>query len=132
MFEKSTRLKLRFNSPKGLLTGEDIYSLPLLTNSPTQIDLNTVAQIAFDELAALSTKIFVGAAANSTKRELAQLRLDIIKHVIDVKEAEAVANEQAKVRASQKERINELIAEKQLDGMKSKSLDELNALLAAL
>ena len=132
MFEKSTRLKLRFNSPKGLLTSEDIYSLPLLTNSPTQIDLNIVAQIAFDELAALSTKTFVGAAANSAKRELAQLRLDIIKHVIDIKEAEAVANEQAKVRASQKEFIKELIAEKQLDGMKSKSLDELNALLATL
>ena len=132
MFEKSTRLKLRFNSPKGLLTSEDIYSLPLLTNSPTQIDLNTVAQIAFDELAALSTKTFVGAAANSAKRELAQLRLDIIKHVIDVKEAEAVANEQAKVRASQKEFIKELIAEKQLDGMKSKSLDELNTIFNSL
>lgn len=132
MFEKAARLKLRFSSPKGLLTVEDLYSLPLLAKMSAHTDLNAVVQSANAELSVCNVENFVGTFTCDTERETAQLRLDIIKHIIAVKQAEINASEEAAARASQKAFIRKIIAEKQLEGIKGKSLDELNDLLAGL
>lgn len=129
MFEKATRLKLRFNSKKGLLSTEDLWSLPL-RGVGTNVDLDEVAKAVHQELKASEEVSFVApvSASNTT----AQLKMDIVKHIIAVKLAEKEVAEKAREVKEKKQKIMSIIAQKQDESLMSASVEDLQKMLDTL
>lgn len=116
MFEKSSRLKLRFNTCRGLANTEDLWDFSLE-------DLDDAAKSLNKEIKAESEESFI---TDKTKANtILELKFEIVKHVIKVKLDEKTATANAVVRAEKKKRILELINIKENEQMSSKSLDEL-------
>ncbi len=119
MFEKATRLKLRFavGQHKSVNT-EDVWIMPLA-------QLRDAANELYRNLGS-TNDLFV---VRKGEDELNKLRLDILVHIITVREAEAEAKTNEKARAEEKRHIRELIQQKQNESLASKSVEELEALL---
>lgn len=128
MFEKATRLKLRFPSAAGMLSVEDLWDLPL--QSTRRVDLDSIAKTVNKALKEVSEESFV-APVTEQNTELA-FQLDILKHIIKVKMDEADAAKTAKEKAEKKAHILSLMAEKQDEVLKGKSLEELQKELESL
>ena len=127
MFEQAIRLKLRFETAKGALTVEDLYDLPL--TSANRPNLNDIAK-GLSRYLRENEEDFVGTASKADTA--AQLKFSIVKHVIAVRLAENEAAKAAADRRETKNRIMELIAKKQDESLQSKSLEELQAMVATL
>ena len=130
MFEKAVRLKLRFGSPQGNLTAEDLWDLPLTSTRATVANLNSIAKDISRKLKAEGEEDFVD--PKTSANEILQLQLDIVKHVIQVKQGENEFARVAAARKEQKARITELIARKQDQQLEGKTLEELQEMVAAL
>lgn len=133
MFEKASRLKLRFDSPLGPLTVEDVWELPLLPGRgkiKAKACLDDMAKMLHRELKSDDSESFV--LKTNRPNEVLKLKFDIVKHIIDVRlqEEEAVKNAQAA--KEKKARIMEIIAEKEDESLKGKSLEDLRGLLDSL
>jgi hypothetical protein len=128
MFEQASRLKLRFESPKGLLTLEDLWDLPL--TSAKGANLNDIAKGLNRELKNSDEEDFVNRAANTNS--VAKLKFEIVKHVIGVRLTENEAAKQAADHREKKQRLLELIAKKQDESLAARSVEELQAMVADL
>ena len=130
MFEKATRQQLRFNTKKGLLSVEDLWTLPLKTNLSVQVDLDEVAKTVHQELKSSEEVSFVApvTASNTT----AQLKMDIVKHIIAVKLAEKEAAEKAREVKEKKQKIMSIIAQKQDESLMNSSVEDLQKMLDTL
>lgn len=122
MFDKATRLKLRFESNKGLLSVEQIWDLSLTS-------LNEIAKGLSRQVKAAETdeEDFIGTKSN-VDSEL-QLRFDIVKHVIGVKLKERDDSKDAAERKANNQVILELIQRKKQQELEGKSVEELEQLL---
>ena len=78
MFEKAVRLKLRFDSPQGLMSAEDLWDLPLTSSRPNKANLNDIAKEVSRELKASGEEDFVNPTSKAD--ETLQLKLEIVKH----------------------------------------------------
>lgn len=130
MFEKATRMKLRFTTSVGLLSVEDIWDLPLVTRRKNASCLDDLAKTLNKELKNSGEESFVLKRTNPNK-EL-QLKFEIVKYIIGVKLAEREVVDNAKKTKEKKEQIMALIAEKKTESLKGKSVEELEALINAL
>lgn len=129
MFEKASRLRLRFDSPKGLLSVEDIWQLPL-TSATGKANLDDIAKGLNQQIQHQNVGSFVQETV--AVDAVVQLKFDIILHVIKVRLAENEIARMSAAKAEQKQKIMAIIAQKkdeQLSGMK---LEELTAMLASL
>lgn len=129
MFEKASRLKLRFDTSRGNISAEDLWDLPL-ESTTGKVCLDSVARDIDRDLKSAEEVSFVTPAAK--KDEVNQLRLEIVKHIIAVKIAERDAASKARERAEQKQRILALISEKEDKALADKPLEELKALASTL
>lgn len=122
MFDKATRLKLRFESNKGLLSVEQVWDLSLNA-------LNEMAKSLSRQVKAAETdeEDFIGTKSN-VDSEL-QLRFDVVKHIIGVKLKERDDSRDAAERKANNQVILELIQRKKQQELESKSVEELEALL---
>lgn len=122
MFDKATRMKLRFESNKGLLSVEQVWDLSLTT-------LNEMAKGLSRQVKAAETdeEDFIGTKSN-VDSEL-QLRFDVVKHIIGVKLKERDDSREAAERKANNQVILELIQRKKQQELESKSVEELEALL---
>ena len=131
IFEQAARLKLRFNSPQGSLTVEDLFELPLTSKSANRANLDGIA-IATDT----SLKKDEGKKSFVTERSLNdavdELKLDILKHVIADRIAERDAKAATKIKAERKQKILEAISDKEAQDLGGKTVDELKTELASL
>lgn len=127
MFEKASRLKLRFNTPQGALSVEDLWDLPL--KSLRLANLDDIA-ISLDARLKDTSVSFVGdeSPANAELR----LAFDIVKHVISVRKAEESEKKEAAKKRLQKQSLLKLIAEKEEDSLKEKSVEDLRKMVADL
>lgn len=133
MFEQASRSKLRFDSSKGGLTTEDLWDLPLTSPSGNRANLDAIAMDLYRQTRESAEIIsFVNPAAESREKAELELRLAIVKHVIDTKLAERAAMEAAAERRNKKQRLLELIAHKQDEELSSKPIEELQALVNSL
>lgn len=130
MFEKAIRLKLRFSSPQGNLTAEDLWDLPLTSANANRANLNNIAKAVSRELKAAGEEDFVN--PKSSADEELQLKLDIVKHVIEVRQAENEAARTLSDRKEKKAKLLELIAKKQDQELEGKSVEDLTAMVEAL
>ena len=129
MFEKATRLKLRFDTAAGLLSVEDLWDLPL-TSTKGRANLDDIARGLNKQLKSGDDVSFV--VTDRKSDETIQLKFDLVKHVIDVRLVENQAVLLQKERAEKKQRIMSIIADKQDESLKSMSLDDLKKLMADL
>ena len=122
MFDKATRMKLRFESNKGLLSVEQVWDLSLTA-------LNEMAKGLSRQVKAAETdeEDFIGTKSN-VDSEL-QLRFDVVKHIIGVKLKERDDSREAAERKANNQVILELIHRKKQQELESKSVEELEALL---
>ena len=123
MFEKSSRLKLRFYTLKGGLNTEDLWDLPLEMLDTLAKSINRQVKEAEEE-SFIKTKSPVG--------ERAGLMLSIVKRVIEVKLFEAEAKATAVAKRVQKQHLLELLGQKDNEALSAKSADELRAMLKEL
>jgi hypothetical protein len=131
MFEKATRLKLRFDSPKGALTTEDLWDLPL-SSATSRANLDDIARGLHRELKATIDEVsFVQPVTAKADDEL-QLKFDVVKRVIEVRVAERDAAKALAERREKKQRIMELIAKKQDEKLSETSIEDLERMLEAV
>lgn len=130
MFEQAIREKFRFASPKGSLMLEDLYDLPLTSSRENVANLNSIAKELSRELKAAGEEDFVNPKSGGDK--VLQTKLDLVKHVIAVRQAENESARDAADRREKKERILEIIAKKQDQDLEGKSLEELTAMVGSL
>jgi len=123
MFDKATRLKLRFQSPKGYVSTEDLWDFKLE-------QLNTMAKTLNKQLKESSEVDFLLEKSEEDAR--LKLMFDIVLHIMDVKKAEQKAREDATARKAEKEKIKEILAKKQDDALEKLSEEELRKKLEEL
>lgn len=127
MFEKAARLKLRFKTPMGNLTAEDLWDLPLKEG---QANLNDLAKALSRAVKEAEEGDFVDPVEMIDPK--LELRFEIVKHVINVRILERNKAEELEVARQKKQQIMAIIAEKEAESLKESSLDELKALLESL
>ena len=127
-FEKAARLKLRFNTIKGDITVEDLWDLPL--TSKNGFDLDTIAMELSKKVKESGEESFV--LKKSDKNTVLELMFDIIQYIIKIRLEEAAARGLAAINKERKEHILALIADKQDDELKGKSIEDLTKLVNEL
>ncbi len=118
LFERVTKNAIRFPTNKGMVTVEDLWTMPLLAKSG--FDLDTVAKTVNAAIRNSEEDSFVTTSpTNTTDR----LRLDVIKHIIAVKQAD---NEKRQNATAAKQRANaKAIEAKQAGALADMSLEDL-------
>jgi hypothetical protein len=122
MFEKASRVKLRFSTTQGVLATEDLWDLKLTA-------LDVLARALHKSLEESEISFITPATAAN---ETAKLKFDIVKHVIDSKLAAQEAARTQAEKATQKARILEILAKKQDASLEAKTTEELLKDLEAL
>lgn len=129
IFEKATRAKLRFSTPKGTISVEDLWDLPL-TSQTGKTNLDDIAKGLHRELKENTEISFV--EEKTTNDTLATLKFDVVKSVIDTLVVERKAAQESRTRSEKKQQILSLIAQKENEKLAGSSLDELRALADSL
>jgi hypothetical protein len=133
MFEEASRRKLRFDSPRGLLSVEDLWDLPLTSPSGNRANLDSIAidlHRATRDVA--DTVSFVTPSKEDAGKAELQLKFEVVKYVIGVRVAERDALKAASDRREKKQRLLELISRKEDQELEGKSVEELRTLAESL
>lgn len=120
IFKQATKEKLRFTTSRGMLSSEQLWDLSLTDLDALAVSLETAhAQSA--------KKSFL--AKTSAKDKVVKLQFDVVLEVLNTKVAEQEAATEARETKEHNEKIIDLIAEKENDALKNKSIKELRAML---
>ena len=128
MFEQASRLKLRFESAKGLLSVEDLWDLPLTSTRSTSLD--EIARSLHLQLKSGTDVSFVDPEKKSDPA--IQMAFDLVKHVIDTRLAENAAAAAASANKERKQKLLGILANKQDEALLGMSVEDLRAAIAAL
>lgn len=123
MFEKASRLKLRFPY-RGQCTIEDLWDIPIEALDDMFKTLNRLNQ---DEETLLINK-------DDDKEDILvlKIKIGIIRHVVSVRLKEQGEVQNEKGRADRKQALLHILAEKQNDELRSMPADELAKLIDEL
>ena len=129
LFEIATRKAYRFSSLKGELTVEQLWQLPLTSKGGT--DLDTLAKGINRELKAQEEESFVATSTNP-QRGILENKLEILKHIISVKQAEIAAANKRAANTQERQKLEELLAKKNDQLLEGLSAEEIQKKLDAL
>ena len=129
IFEQASRCGLYFTTTAGILDVSDLWQLPL-TRKDSWLSLDELAEQHHAALKNSEETSFVD--DTSAVDEMAQLRFDIILHIIKVKKDEQLESLRRMEAATKRQKIMELIERKQNEALSAASLDELRSMLDAL
>lgn len=121
VFEVASRQKLRFDTPRGQVTVEDLWDLPL-TSTVGKPNLDAIAVELHQKMNQTSLSFVSSRTKDQTE---ASVKFAIVKHVIDVKMAEAAEAANARERAEKRNLILGEINRRQEQELLSMPLDEL-------
>ena len=123
IFEKASSLQLRFASTKGSLSVEDLWGLSLES-------LDTLAKAVNKQIKAEEEDSFIGkkSSANSTL----DLKLDILKRVIEVKIIERDAQVDRAAKNAKLSQLKALALHKANEKLSSLSEEEINKMINEL
>lgn len=125
IFEIAVRAKLRFASNRlASLSVEDLFDLSLR-------ELDDVAKGINRQINAEKEESFLSQNKNAVRKDL-ELKLDIVKHVIAVKETESAERVAQQTKAVQRQKLIDSLAEAEQREQQAKTPDQLRAELAAL
>lgn len=130
LFEIAAREAFRFQSSKGLITTEQLWDLPL--QSKSGFDLDSVAKGINAQIKTMAEESFVPTVRTNPLRAVLEQQLEIIKHIIGVKHAEAEAKVQAASRKAEREKLLAMLEKKQDAALEGMSVEDIKARLAAL
>jgi hypothetical protein len=131
MFEQASRLKVRFDTSKGLLSVEDLWDLPL-TSETGRANLDDIARGLHQALKVSGDNVsFVTPTENKADERL-QLGFDVVKRIIEVRVAERDTAKAETDRKARKQRIMSIIAQKEDEKLSGTSLEELRQMLEAV
>ncbi len=129
IFEQATRAKIRFSTPVGMLSVEDLWDLPL-TSTRARANLDDVARLLDAELKSTSSVSFVNDVTEVNAKT--KLMFDVVIHIINTKIAEQKAAQEAVAIREKKQKIMAIIEQKSDMRLADSSLEELQAMLASL
>lgn len=129
LYAYATRNKLRFASPKGDLSIEQLWDVPL--RSTDGFNLDAIARGANKAFKDATEESFVTTTKTPAHTRL-ELTLEVVKNVIEVKlEEENVAKQRAENK-KEREKLLEILAEKQAGKLSELSESELRKRIAKL
>ena len=129
LFLTAARKKIRFLSPKGMLTTEDLFDLPL-TSATGKANLDDIARGLHAQIKDSTEVSFVD--DTPTEDSTAKLGLEIVRVVIGIKKAERAAQAKAAENAMLRQRIMEKIDAKKDAALDDKGVAELEEMLKNL
>lgn len=118
IFEVATRQKYRFPY-KGSISVEDMWDLPVTALDSIFKTLNDKARQAQEE-SLLDTK--------AKEDEETEIKIQIVRHIVGVKQVEAAAREKAKENKEMKQRLLEIKTareDKRLEGLSDAELEKM-------
>lgn len=124
IFEFATRNKLRFPY-KGSISVEDLWDL-------SQKQLNDVYKILKKELKLVSEEENLISLEKEDPYIELNIKVEIVKHIFNVKKVETQQREDAVIKAEKKQRILDILAKKQDDSLNNMSEEELIKMLDEL
>lgn len=130
IYKFAAQYGLRFPSRRGELTAEQLFDLPL--QSQTGFDLDTIAQNIDSQLTGASKKSFVEDTSSNPKATELTVALDIVKDVIRTKQEANKAIALRRQRAEERKKLLDIIAAKKDQALTSASLEELEKKLNEL
>lgn len=122
MFEKAARMKLRFPY-RGMISAEDLWDLAVT-------DLDMIYKALHRNLRASQEESLLD--VKTDEDETLVLQLGILKHIVTVKLQEAEVRKLAKEKREKKQRLMEIMAQKQDADLQGKSLEELQKMMEEL
>jgi hypothetical protein len=126
IFERAARAKLRFDSPVGDLTVENLFDLPLMHTNPNKANLDDIARGVARELREIGEGSFVMVKPDPRKADL-ELRLEIVKHVIESAQAARTAAENRKANEQRKQKLMDALAAKDDQALAGMSREDIQA-----
>jgi hypothetical protein len=129
VFEYATRNKVRFASSRGDLSVEMLWDVPL--RSRDGFDLDAIAKGTNKALKALTEESFVS-TERTPAHEKAEITLEIVKHIIGVKLADEAAAKKRADNRVERERLLQILAEKQAGKLSELSEKEIQKRINAL
>ena len=130
IFEAVTRKAMRFATERGPVTVEQLWQMPL--QAKNLFDLDNVAKACNAKVKSFAEESFVTTASSNPAKAEAELALEVVKHIIAVKMAEAADAAQAAKKAETRQKILGIMAEKQDEALKGMSMEDLKKQLDAL
>jgi len=128
-FEYAARYKIRFASPRGELSVEHLWDVPL--RSRDDFNLNTIAKASNKALKDATEESFVESTRTALHVRL-EVALDLVKHVIETKiNDEELAKKRADNRV-EREKLLAILAEKQTGKLSALTEEELKKRIEAL
>jgi hypothetical protein len=125
MFEKASRLKIRYNTSRGSISVEDLWDVPL-TDTYGDFSLDIIAKRLNRKLKVEDEESFV---VKNTKNEALELAFNIVKHVIETKLKEAEETKKKAENKKRNEKILDIIERKQDADLESKDVDTLKDMI---
>ena len=122
LFEMATRKKFRFPF-RGMISVEDLWDLSVQ-------NLDTVFKALNAEVKQAKEESLL--AVKSDEDTILDAKIEIVKHIVNVKQAEAAQRQQAAANREKVRKLQALIADKQDAELQGKSIEELQAMLSAL
>lgn len=129
IFEQSTRQAYRFPTVRGFVDTESLWQMPLTHKSG--FDLDSVAKAVNAELKAVTEESFVVTSTNPNKDHIAT-RLEVVKHIIAVKIAEAEAAATAAKRSQERAKLLDALDRANGKALENLSPEEIQARIDAL
>lgn len=131
LFEIASRQKFRFDTPKGLLSVEDLWELPLTSANAGRANLDDIAKALHREIRESDSAVsFVKPTEVNTT--ILQTKFEIVKYIIDVRVTERDAQAQAADRAARKQQLLAILERRENAELESKSPEEIRAMIAAM
>lgn len=120
MFDRATRMKLRFDTTKGKISTEDLWDLPL--TSRDSFNLDAIAVALSTALESKSTSFIKPVSNTNTKLNL---QFDIVRHIIAVKLYDLDAAEKRTQNKARKQELLSAVQELDAKALKTRSREDL-------
>lgn len=122
MFEKASRIKLRFDTRLGNLNVEDLWDMSLNQLDELALDL--------DQKKESTSKSFLEDKTEEDSTD--KLRFDIVLRILKTKQSESKAREVAADRKAKKEKLLEILAQKEEESLVGLDADEIRKMIEDL
>lgn len=131
LFEKAVRTKLRFKTVRGEISAENLFDIPLTSETSPGFTLDQIAKDVKRELDKSAEESFVSTKVNPAKADN-ELRLEILKFVIAEKIELQKRASQAAANNERRRLLLQALDEKNRQALEGMSKEQIEAELSAI